>query len=195
MIRPNLEAHDNLGVMKLILQVCAGLRGQGTDIAKHNIELPQAEVEMMLLTAAAESKFIFRCALGPGQGRGLCQMDPAAALETFRWLGDGGYAQGSLWTRFTNIWLNLESVPPFMPTVDEVLWHLTHNDAAALALARVYFLRAPAPFPAERPNQAAYWKKHWNKWSKLTIEDALKQWDTCGCDMLMNIGRQLVTLE
>lgn len=193
MIRPTLEAHDSVGFIKLILQVCAVLRGQGTDIADEN-KLPQSEVEMMLLTAAAESSLIFRCQLHGGPARGLCQMEPATALDTFRWLG----CKNVLWERFTDIWLSLKTVHWFAPTEDEVTWHLTHNDAFALALARLHYRMFPEPFPRAfaKVDQASYWKKYWNtEKGKGTVEHALRQWDSCGCDRLMSIARNLVTLE
>ncbi len=60
-------------------------------------------------------------------------MEPATALDTFRWLE----GKPELWKRLTGIWFGL-SVPFFMPGEYEISEQLRINDHLALALGRAH---------------------------------------------------------
>lgn len=168
-------------IVKTLIDVCAGLRG----IEHGKPTLSLREVQIMVLTIAKESGFKYRRQIGGGPARGLCQMEAATALDTFRWLKD----KPELWRRLTQIWFGLKSVPHFTPSEGEVNLHLSNHDPFALALGRAHYRMFPAEFPRELHNQAAYWKQFWNtEGGKGTAAEAMEAWNAYRCDKLMNFA-------
>jgi hypothetical protein len=186
-------------ITKVLVQVCAVLSGQSADIAQYKPRLRRNAIEMMLLTIAAESVFIHRSQIGGGPARGLMQMEPATALDTFRWIHGAlmrSQARIDIWSRLTDIWLALRDLPRFTPTEEEVGWHLMTNDAFMLALGRLHYRMFPEPFPDSLDAQAAYWKKYWNTPAGARPpEHAVANWIGCECDWLVELAGRLATLE
>lgn len=178
-------------ITKVLVQVCAVLRGQSPDIGRYRPRLKLTEIEMMLLTIAAESSFSHREQIGGGPARGLMQMEPATALDTFRWM----HGRRFIWNCLTDIWLALQDLPLFTPTEDEVSWHLMTNDAFMLALGRIHYWMFPEPFPASLDDQAKYWKKYWNTpGGQGTEEHAVANWIDYECDRLVEFAGRLAIL-
>lgn len=170
-------------ILNGLIEVCAELRGQVGDLENVRPALPKNELEMMLITIAAESSFEHRKQKGGGPARGLCGMEPATALDTFRWLE----GKPALWERLTYIWLGLMTVPFFTPDVGEVSDHLRTNDYFSFALGRLHYKMFEEAFPNHLASQAAYWKKYWNTEAGAGTEDhAIRQWDACKCKKLMS---------
>lgn len=181
-----LQSNDRHGITDTIVDVCAMLRGLTPMFPACRVELPRTEIEMMILTVAAESSFKYRKQIGGGPARGLMGMEPPTARDTFRWLRRKHLEGRPDWARLTDIWLGLRSVPAFTPTAAEFSAHLAGNDAFALALGRLHYRMIPAPFPVTMPFQAQYWKQYWNTEEGAgKFQDALNRWEECGCDELM----------
>lgn len=182
-------------ILEDVLYVCAVLRGEiNFRGGEQTATLPKNEVEMMLLTIAAESSFTHRKQIGGGPAMGLMQMEPATALDTFRWLAPDR-DRPITWSRLTQIWLGLESVPFFRPTAEEVSWHLEHHDYFSLGIGRLHYRMFAEPFPDSLEDQARYWKQHWNTPAGAqTAEHAIRQWKACKCDKLMTEAARLCHL-
>lgn len=173
-------------ILKSLVQVCAELRGQIEVYEKPT--LPRTELEMMLLTIASESSFKDRKQIGGGPARGLCGMEPATVLDTFRWLE----RKPEAWQRLTYIWMGLRSVPYFSPDKEEVSEHLAKNDPFALAIGRLHYRMFEEAFPTDLVYQARYWKQYWNtEGGAGTPNFAINQWKACKCDGLMEEAAEL----
>lgn len=170
-------------IVRTLIDVCAELHGNSAILGFNKPTLSMRELQIMLMTIAKESAFKDRLQIGGGPARGLCQMEPATALDTFRWLE----RKPELWRRLTFVWLGLRSVPFFTPTEKEIGEHLSRNDPFCLCLSRAHYKMFPAEFPRELHNQAAYWKEHWNtEAGKGTAAEAMEAWRHHRCDKLMN---------
>jgi len=175
-------------ILKRLICVCAEIQGQDA-VSPHVLgrdgnmpSVRKAEIEMMLLTIAAESSFVHRMQFSGGPARGLCGMEPATVLDTFRWLE----GKTEYWKRLTSIWMGLKSIPFFTPTEEEVGEHLQKHDPFALALARLHYKMFPAKFPEDLWNQATYWKKIWNTAAGAgTVDYAMIEWEDCKCERMM----------
>ena len=184
-------------ILEDVLYVCAVLRGEVQFRGgEQTATLPKNEVEMMLLTIAAESSFEHRRQIGGGPARGLMQMETATALDTFRWMDyRTALRKEEAWKRLTLIWLGLETVNFFTPTAKEIDLHLERRDYFALALGRQHYRMFEEPFPKLRSDQAAYWKKYWNTPAGAqTVDHAIRQWKACRCDRLMKEAARLCNL-
>lgn len=179
-------------ILETVIRVCAVLDGQTSDLEPWKPEIKMNELRMMLLTIAAESSFRDRLQHGGGPAKGLCQMEPATAFDTFRWLK----GKPVIWQRLTWIWMQLGTVPHFTPTDAEMGYFLTSHDPFALALARVHYKMFEEPFPDQLLNQARYWKKYWN--TPLGAHEpshAISQWRACRCDSLVKKAKRLCWLQ
>jgi hypothetical protein len=160
----------------LIKDVCQRLLGHAND----------NEVRLLLGTAAAESGLIFRKQHDGGPARGLWQMEEKTALDIF--INYLYYREGSRFMPLLEIWLDLFTVPYFTPSEDEFNNHLMNYDDFACAMARIKYLRDPAPIPDTLQGQAEYWKRVYNTPAGSgTVEHYLEMWDECGCEELMRV--------
>jgi hypothetical protein len=130
-----------------------------------------AAVELLLGTALKESGGLrWRRQLNNGPARGLFQMEGAT---------------------YEDIWRNYLAFRPvladairsaFTPAGGELSFEqIVDDDAYAAVMARLHYLRVPAPLPAagDVPAQAKYWKDHYNtKLGKGTVAGYVETWTT-----------------
>lgn len=114
---------------------------------------PAAE-ELLLGTAIVESDLRHRRQFAPGPARGLFQMEPRTHKD--------------IWKNFLAYKAALREAVDALrssPSADG-LTELEHNDTYAAALARIHYLRAPAPLPlaGDVAGMAMYWKQYYNTW-------------------------------
>lgn len=122
----------------------------------HHLGLHSLAAENLLLgTAAQESRFEFLHQVGGGPARGLYQCEPA----THRDVHDNFLAyKPDLYRRV------MELASPRAETAAGFDDELITNLAYATAIARVHYLRVPKPLPEpwDVSGLAAYWKQHYN---------------------------------
>jgi len=130
-----------------------------------------AAVELLVGTALKESGGLrWRRQLNHGPARGLFQMEGAT---------------------YDDIWRNYLAFRPvlaeairsaFTPAGGELTFEqITDDDAYAAVMARLKYLRVPAPLPpaGDVQAQAKYWKDHYNtKLGKGTVASYVETWTT-----------------
>ena len=132
---------------------------------------PAAE-QLVLGTAAQESKLCYLKQLGLGPAVGLWQMEPATERD--------------LWENF------LAYKPELRAKVEALLapepsrtQQLATNLAYGCAMCRVHYLRKPAALPdaADIQGMARYWKLHYNTpLGRGTINEFVRSWElVAGC--------------
>ena len=108
--------------------------------------------ELLLGTALVESNLMHRRQQGGGRARGLFQMEPAT--------------HNDIWENYLKYRAQLaERVQKLLTSEkDDKLVELEVNDKYACAMARVHYLRVPAPLPyaGDVARMAAYWKQYYN---------------------------------
>jgi hypothetical protein len=128
-----------------------------------------AAVELLVGTALKESGGLrWRRQLNQGPARGLFQMEGAT---------------------YADIWRNYLAFRPalaeairsaFTPAGGELTFdQITDDDAYAAVMARLHYLRVPAPLPpaGDVQAQAMYWKQHYNtKLGKGTVASYVETW-------------------
>ena len=128
---------------------------------------PAAEA-LLLGTVAHESRGGRYLAQLGGPARGIYQMEPAT--------------HDDLWRHFLPSRRPLKALlltwahdPAPYPSPDQMVYDLRY----ATAMARVHYLRVPAPLPAadDLIGQAAYWKRYYNTPAgKGTVEQYTQSW-------------------
>lgn len=120
----------------------------------------RAAGELVLGTAAQESRLRWIKQLGDGPALGLWQMEPATYEDLWlNWLRYRWRIAQPLGAMTVGTAGPLGSrVHP--PPADEMIWNLRY----ACAMCRVHYLRVRAPLPAagDLGGQADYWKRYYN---------------------------------
>lgn len=129
-----------------------------------------AAAEALLLgTAAVESQLGRYLHQAAGPALGIYQMEPATHDDLWRhWLPARPVLRTQLLT-----WAADTGVLP--PPADQLI----HDLRYATAMARLHYLRVPAPLPpaADLPALAEYWKRHYNTHlGRGTPEKFLRAW-------------------
>lgn len=110
----------------------------------------QPAEDLVMGTAAQESRLQYLRQLGGGPALGLWQMEPATHEDIWN-----NYLEPKPQLRI-NV---LGAAGCYVrPTAEALVYNLRY----AAAMCRVHYLRAPGTIPADRPGQAAYWKRHYN---------------------------------
>jgi len=106
--------------------------------------------DLVMGTAAQESRLQYLRQLGGGPALGLWQMEPATHDDIWdNWLS------GKPAMRLSVLGVSrMDSRPP--PEA------LVYNLRYAAAMCRAHYLRKPGAIPADLPGQAAYWKQNYN---------------------------------
>ena len=158
----------------LISHVCIQLFG----------DIERAELEQILGIAAVESGLIHRRQIGGGPARGLWQMEPGSAKSLF----DNSLVHNTIRHRkLMRLWLNLDIPHDWSPSLEDLAWHLEHNDRFACAMARLYLTQFPEPLPKTLEDQAATWKAQYNtRRGKGTVKGYMAAWRDCKCDKLVS---------
>jgi len=124
-------------------------------------------VELLMLTAAAESNLgEYLKQIGRGPALGIFQMEPSTEKD---------------------IWYNylrhrpalLLSVELLVGNSNVINLHLFGNLLYQIALARIHYLRVPAPLPSrlDAEAMAAYWKDYFNsRLGKGTVAKAVESY-------------------
>ena len=117
---------------------------------------------LVLGTIAVESDLRFLYQMGRGPARGICQMEPATALDIWRnWMEPRWEQnQGQLRKAF----LRSTGLDPkhIFASGETVGYYLASSLALDIAMCRLHYYRRPEPLPDDLPGQAAYWKQHYN---------------------------------
>lgn len=126
---------------------------------------PAAAV-LLLGTAIQESQLCYRRQIGGGPALGLFQMEPATHDDC--WYNYLSY-RPSLASQVMKVARRSEQ--------PEAEWLVTHDDYAA-AMARIKYLRAPAPLPdaLDIPAMASYWTQFYNAGGTGTPQKYLDNW-------------------
>ena len=116
-------------------------------------------VELLMLTAAVESKLGTYLTQIRGPARGVFQMEPATEKD--------------LWENY------LKYKPHIVEDIEK--YRLEHPDemrfnlAYAIIMARIHYLRAPEPIPKTLEGKAEMWKRRYNTYlGKGTVEKAIQ---------------------
>lgn len=168
-----IRCDDKSEIPGLIRNVCMAILGHAN----------QDEVSLLLGTAAAESRLIYRRQFGDGPARGLCQMEPATASDIFE-----NYLRfrADRFRGLVRAWLDEEDVQFRVPSNDELANDLEAYDDFAFAMARVHYLRVSDPIPDTINGQAAYWKEFYNTSAGAgTVEKYMEAWAECECEDLL----------
>ncbi len=111
----------------------------------------KAAEELLLGTALQESELIHRRQIGGGPGLGYYQMEPAT--------------HDDIWDNYLKYHKALAAkIEALVAPSKDRLTALEMNDRYATAMARVLYLRAPAPLPpaGDIEAMAQYWKRYYN---------------------------------
>jgi len=151
------------------------------------------EVALGIGTIATESGFALRVQLGGGPARGIVQMEPDTAYDIFENFLRARKRRG-LFHRLTKVWLDLDSVPFFVPSREELGRYLRLSDPFALAMMRLKYLRDPEPIPVDLSDQARYYKRIYNTLGgQGSVAKFIRDWRSYGCadlvDMCMSYMR------
>ena len=115
----------------------------------------QPAENLVMGTAAQESRLKYIHQLGTGPAKGFFQMEPAMHDDIWRnWLEYKGDLQALVWD------LSLETPQNEIPDADQMV----HNLRYAAAMCRVHYRRKPGSLPADDDveGMADYWKEHYN---------------------------------
>ena len=118
------------------------------------LDSPAAD-NLLLGTAAQESRLEYLHQLGGGPAVGVFQMEPATHDDIWtNFLAYRGELAGAIKAIAARI--NRGAHPP----AEEMAWNLSY----AAAMARAHYLRVPEPLPdaGDVEALAAYWKQHYN---------------------------------
>lgn len=130
-----------------------------------------AAEELVLGTAAQESRFLYVRQLGGGPGLGFWQMEPA----TYRDIWENYLAfNPTLRAAVMNIAGRAQDEHP--PEAELMIGYLQF----AAAMCRVHYRRVPHPLPkaGDVAAQAGYWKRYYNtSLGKGTVDQYLASWD------------------
>ena len=152
-------------------------------------EYIQRGVNLLLGTAATESGFEYRRQMGfdtiSDKGAwGLWQTESAPLADGLRYLarrpGMARRAAQWLYGRTDAIW-------PYMGAwnMSAILRQLYNDDRLACLMARIHYMRFPAPIPATASAQAAYYKKYYNTVAGSgSVEKYLEDFDTYAAPLM-----------
>ena len=121
--------------------------------ALQQINLWSQDAENLVMgTAAQESRLQYLHQLGNGPAKGLFQMEPATHNDIW-----------DNYLKYHDDWadtLRTMTVTGYMGTPDpnEMVWNLMY----AAAMCRVFYRRKPGRLPYDVEGMAAYWKKFYN---------------------------------
>ena len=126
------------------------------------LELHSAEAEdLLMMTAAQESKLGFHLVQINGPALGIYQIEPATHRDILRYLSrrtDLAHKVGSFAVKGSD---------------DELTWNLAY----ATAIARIKYYMVPTPIPSTVEGQAAYYKKYYNTpLGKATALEAMENY-------------------
>jgi len=110
-------------------------------------------VELLLLTAAQESQLGRWIKQAPGPARGIFQMEPATERDLLAWL-----ARQHPDLHVKIMALNVKADDNLPGGDRDMIFNLAYQ----AAMARANYLRFPGGIPADRAEQAIYYKKYWN---------------------------------
>lgn len=111
----------------------------------------EAAADLLLGTALQESNLIHRRQIGGGPGRGYYQMEPAT--------------HDDIWKNYLAYRKKLAAtIGGLVAAGGDRLRALETNDTYATGMARVHYMRVPAPLPSSGDVKAManYWKLHYN---------------------------------
>ncbi len=143
--------------------------------------------ELLLGTGIAESLLIYRRQKG-GNALGLLQMEPATHSDIWvRYLRK----HQRLGLRILEIVNNGRDFKYHIPSAEL----LANNDRYSVLMARVYYLRIPAPLPksGDTQAQAQYWKTYYNtREGKGTVEKYVRKWGSfCGKETALSVDQSI----
>lgn len=127
----------------------------------------EAAENLVMGTAAQESRLKYIHQLGNGPAKGLFQMEPATHDDIW-----GNFLE----YRDDTAGLVLDYFAGGKPDADQMVW----NMAYACAMCRVHYLRVPEGLPAadDIDGLAAYWKEHYNTHLGAgTVEEFIENYD------------------
>jgi hypothetical protein len=131
-------------------------------------------VELLLLTAAQETQLGRWIKQIKGPARGIFQMEPATERHVIEWMEK---KHPSLAAKVMA--LNVKADDNLPGGDRDMIFNLAYQ----AAMARVNYLRFPGEIPADRADQAIYYKQYWNTPAgKATAAEALiaYQWYVLG---------------
>lgn len=120
-------------------------------ILRLGIPFTNASEDLLIGTAAVESKLGHYIAQIKGPAKGIYQIEPASHRDLLMWCEKRKpeiYAK--LFDITTPIWKKSPD--------DEMVFNLYY----ATAMCRLFYLRVPEPIPESLELQAAYWKRYYN---------------------------------
>ena len=136
-----------------------------TDVLLATDLYSKSAVELLMLTCAVESNFGTYIEQITGPAMGVFQMEPAT--------------HDDIWNNFLKYKQKVMFVVDKYAATDraeELKWNLAY----AILMARVHYLRVPAPLPksTDKLGLAMYWKDHYNTHQgKGTVMDALEKYE------------------
>lgn len=117
-------------------------------------------LSMILGTIAAESGFERRISEDKTKF-GLAQMNVKLVKNIFHYLENNL----SEYHKLTNLWINLDTIPFFIPGGEEIKLHLMGNDTFSIALLLLNFKYCDLHIeriPTKLAEQATYYSKHYS---------------------------------
>jgi len=146
------------------------------DIIKPSLEhihlYSLSAAQLLLATAIQESRLVYRKQIG-GPALSYFQIEPDTHFD--------------IWENFLKYRNRLsDRVIGLMskPSADK-LNELENNDKYAAAIARIHYLRVPAPLPDLNniPDMAAYWKRYYNtELGRGTEDEFIENWNKLGAE-------------
>jgi hypothetical protein len=144
----------------------AQLRGLITDVLKEADLYSRSAVELLMLTAAVESKLGTYIEQITGPALGIFQMEPNT--------------EGDIWEHYLDYKPGLaDIVKGFSGNFINPELDLKANLTYQIIMARIHYLRIPEPLPDadDVEGLARYWKKYYNTHlGKGTVEKAIKSY-------------------
>lgn len=170
-----LQAKNPHELMKIIYDVNMVLLGHAR----------QEEMELMIGTAATESHLSQRAQYPNGPARGLFQVEPTTARDTYQ-----TYLKREdrrdLYHSMMGICFGLASAPFFIPNLKEIERLLMFYDDYCAIFARLKYLRRPEAIPKSLGNLAEYYKRWYNTPAGAgSVRKYIRDWGECHCATLV----------
>ena len=168
-----VTGHNPQEVVNIIYVVIKKLRGRVSD----------EELELMVGTAATESRLYQRVQIGGGPARGVFQMEPDTATDLYiNYLS----RKPDLYSKMMDIVFGLGNAPFFVPEPHDIDRLLTLCDDYAALLTRFGYLRRKPPIPTTLEGQARYYKRwHNTEAGAGSPEKYITDWYDCDCTALL----------
>lgn len=123
----------------------------------------EAAINLLMGTAAVESRCGTYIRQIKGPALGIFQMEPATFKSHLKWLYERGFKYSDKVFEICNI---IKEDDPEC---------LAYNLKAAILFARIHYLRVPEPLPQTIEGMAYYWKRYYNTYlGKGTEEKFIK---------------------